>query len=183
MTKFSYKYKIIVAGIAFVLFALGMFMYGYNILDGRNEALADAAMQRAAELEMLRREQKSFEQGKRDLANLERRTLPPEELFSRDTKVVKEIRALEEIAARFGLTFKLSIAGSTKSAVLVPGAASELYVIPYTATLEGSYDELNNYLQEAEHLPFATHTTKVALSALEGGNVRAILSSEFYIKK
>ncbi len=183
MNKFTYKYKIIVAIALFVVFGALMFFYGYNILDGRNQALADAAMQRATELEMLRREQRSFEQGKKDLANLERRATPPDELFSKDTKVVKEIRMLEEIAARFGLDFKLAIAGSTKSAIVAPGATSELYVIPYTATLEGTYEELHSYLQEAEHLPFATHTTKVAISALEGGNIRAILSSEFYIKK
>ena len=183
MTKFSYKYKIIAAAVLFLIFALGMFFYGYNILDGRNQALADTAMQRQAELEMLRREQKSFEQGKKDLANLDARQVPPDELFSKDTKVVKEIRILEENAARFGLDFKLAIAGTTKTALVVKGASSELYVVPYTATLEGTYDELNNYLQEAEHLPFATHTTKVSIQALEGGGIRAILSSQFFIKK
>jgi hypothetical protein len=183
MTTFSYKYKIIVAGVAFVLFAIGMFVYGYNILDGRNQVLADTATQRQAELEMLRREQRSFEQGKRDLANLAAREVPPEELFSKDTKVVKEIRSLEETAARFGLSFKLAIAGSTKTALVFKGASSELFIIPYTATVEGSYDELHSYLQEAEHLPFVTHTTKLSVTALESGDIRAILSSQFYIKK
>ncbi len=183
MNTFSYKYKIIIAIVVFVLFAVGMFFYGYNIFDSRNRMMADSATQRQGELETLRREQRSFEQGNRDLANLAARPYPPEELFSRDTKVVKEIRMLEEIAARFGLGFRLAIAGNTKTAIAAPGATSELFVIPYTATLEGSYEQLNNYLQEAEHLPFATHTTKVSVAAQESGDIKAILSSEFYIKK
>lgn len=183
MKKLSYKYKIIIAIVAFAVFALIMFTYGYGILNGRNQSSADIAMQRESELEMLRREQRSFEQGKKDLATLATRKYPPDELFSKDTKVVKEIRALEEIAARFGLDFRLSISGSTKTATVVPGATSEIYIIPYTATLEGSYEDLHSYLQEAEHLPFSTHTTKVTISSLDDDGIRAMLDSEFYIKK
>jgi len=183
MNKLSNKYKIIIAIVLFAIFGIGMFMYGYGILEQRNQILATAATERQAEYELLKREQKSFEQGQKDLADLARRPFPPADFFSKDTKVVKEIKILEDLASRFGVMLSLSITGTTKTALLAPGTLSEVYLIPYTATIEGSFENLIQYMQETEHLPFVTHTKMITASAIENGAVRAILNSEFYIKK
>ncbi|MDQ3018354.1 MAG: hypothetical protein M3Q64_00565 [bacterium] len=183
MNKLSSKIKIVIVVVLFVLFSMGMFVYGYDILQTRNQAIADAAGQHQLELETLEREQRSFEQGQKDLASLSSKQYPPIDLFSKDTKVVKEIKVLEETAERYGIEFSLSIAGNTKSAVKAVGTKSEIFIIPYTATLDGAFDNVMKYLQEIEHLPFVTQTKSFNISAQESGNIRALLSSEFYIKK
>ncbi len=167
----------------FVFFALGMFFYGYGILETKNQALSIAAMERESEFQLLEVEQKSFEQGQKDLQNLSKKNVPPNELFSKDTKVVKEIKVLEEIAAQNGLLFSLTISGTTKSAVKAPGTTSEVFVIPYSANLEGNYESIMKYLQQSEHLSFVTHTKQMTMSVTEKGTLKAALNSEFYIKK
>ena len=85
------KVKIIILVAVFFLFALGMYLFGFGIMASKNQIVSDAIAQQNVELEVLLREQKSFEQGKKDLAILEKSQFPPDELFSSDTKVVKEI--------------------------------------------------------------------------------------------
>ncbi len=70
MKLLNNKIKIIILSAAFLIFALGMFLYGFGILGSRNQVNSDAVTQKRAELEVLLREQKSFEQGKKDLAVL-----------------------------------------------------------------------------------------------------------------
>lgn len=183
MMQLSYKYKIIIALAVFVLFAAGMFFYGYGILESRNQILARAATERETEYQLLEVERKSFEQGQKDLTSLAKKNIPPSELFSKNTKVVKEIKILESIAAQNNVTFSLSISGTAKSALKAVGTTSEIYTIPYGATLEGSFDGIMKFMQQIEHLPFVTHVKQMNITALENGNVRSQLNSEFYIKK
>ncbi len=183
MKQFSYKYKIIIAVVLFVLLALGMFIYGYKILDQRNQVMSDAAMERESEYALLKTEQTSFEQGQKDLETLAKKEIPPDELFSKDTKVVKEIKALEDLAAANSVSFSLSISGTSKTAIKTVGSASDVYTVPYTATLRGSFDDVMRYMQKSEHLPFVTHTTSFNINSDEGGLVKAILNSVFFIKK
>lgn len=181
--KLGYKPKIVILVAAFSIFAFGMFTIGYDTLDNLNQALADSAAQRRLEYEVLVREQRTFEQGKKDLGELVKKPYPPEELFSRDTKVVKEIKLLEETAARFNVDLKLTVSGTAKTAPKVPGVSGELVLVPYVVNLEGSFENLMKYVQESEHLPFVTYTKKFTISALPDGNARMTLNSEFYIKK
>ncbi len=179
----GFRIKILVLVGSFFLFAFGMFFAGYGILSRLNQTLADGAAQRRLEYEVLVREQMTFEQGKKDFAELANKPYPPEELFSRDTKVVKEIKLLEETAAKFGVTLRLSVTGTTKTAPKVPGVSGELVLVPYTVTLEGAFENLIKYVQESEHLPFVTYTKVINLTALPDGTSRLTLNSDFYIKK
>ena len=183
MKKLSAKYKIIIVLAGFLLFAVGMFTFGYGILDKRNEALANTASQLKVEYDILQREQKSFQQGKKDVETLASKEFPPGELFSRDTKVVKEIQLLEQTAARYGVEMKLAISGTVKSAVKVPGTSSELLAIPYNMTLDGSFEDILKFIETSERLSFVTSANVVNITAIKQGQVRATISSEFYIKK
>ena len=106
--KLNSKIKIILVLVGFVLFTGAMFWFGYDIIGARNHALADSIAKQRVELNLLQREQKSFEEGKKDLAELAKSAYPPEDLFSRDTKVVKEIQQLEAVAQKYDidLTFE-----------------------------------------------------------------------------
>lgn len=183
MRQLSYKYKIIIVVVAFVVFAVGMQMYGYGILENRNRVLAEAASKRVLELETLKTEQLSFEQGQKDLASLAEKDVPPSELFSKDTKVFKEIQRLEAVAARSGVKFSLTIAGDAKTAPKAEDVASEIYIVPYTMTVDGGFEGVMKFTQELEHLPFITHVKMLSINVLSSGSMRGIYNSEFYIQR
>ncbi len=183
MKKMTNQVKIIICTVIFVLFTLGTYFYGFDIMAKRNSALADAIAQRNVELEVLLREQKSFEQGKKDLAILEKSDYPPEDLFSSDTKVVKEIQQLESAAQRFGLKLNISVSGTAQNAIKIEKTASSLFAIPYIITLEGSMDNIMMFVQAAEHMPFVSHVKSLSIEAGEEGLSNATITSEFYIKK
>lgn len=181
--QLTYKLKIILLLLAFAVFAVLMFFFGYAIMAGRNQSIADTVAQRRLELEVLQREQISFEQGKKDLAELENVLYQPDDLFSSDTRVVKEIQQLESTAQRFGVDLALSVAGTAAKAKKVEGTASELYAVPYTITLTGTFDNTLLFMQTAERLPFITHAKDISVSVIEGTEARTVISSEFYLKK
>ena len=174
--------KIILVIIGFAIFAVFMFWLGYSILGSRTQSIADSITQRRIELGLLQREQKSFEEGKKDLAELNKSAYPPEDLFSRDTKVVKEIQQLESTAQKFGLEMSLSVSGTAESAVKVEGTAGELYAVPYTLTLTGPASNALLFMQSAEHLPFVTHVKDISISSV-AEKTHTTISSVFYIKK
>lgn len=177
------KVKIIILAIAFVLFAVGMNLFGFAVMGNNNEDLSNAISERNVELEVLQREQKSFEQGKIDLAILEKSDFPPEELFSRDTKVVKEIQQLESAAQLYGLELTISVSGSVKDAKPLPGTNSGLFVIPYTITLEGNPNNILMFIQASERMSFITHIKGLNMSVRTEDMTTAVIRSEFYIKK
>ena len=181
------KVKIIILVAVFFLFALGMYLFGFGIMASKNQIVSDAIAQQNVELEVLLREQKSFEQGKKDLAILEKSQFPPDELFSSDTKVVKEIQQLEAAAQRYGLDMQITVAGTIKEAKAVDGTGSGLLAVPYTLAVKGDFNNILLYMQLAEHMPFVTHSKNLAITVsptgADGSETKATFNSEFYIKK
>lgn len=182
MRNLNGKLKIIILVAGFAVFLVLMFLFGYGIMGGKNEVLADSYTQRRIELEVLQREQKNFEEGKKELAKLEQAVYPPDELFSRDTKVVKEIKQLEEAAKLYELQMKISISGTTKSATKVPTSSGELFAIPYTITLKGAFANTLLFMQAMEKMPFVTHAKQVDVSVGAENISTTVIASEFYIK-
>lgn len=177
------KTKVIILIAGFIIFVILMFLFGYGIMGDRNQNIADALTQRRVELEVLQREQKTFEQGKKDLAELEEAQYPPDDLFSRDTKLVKEIQQLEAAAQLYNLNLQISISGTTKTAVKVPNTTGEIFAIPYTITLTGSFSDASLFMQVMERLPFVTHAKMVNVTVGAKDESRTVINSEFFIKK
>jgi hypothetical protein len=181
--KTNNQVKIIVAIIILVLISGGMFLYGFGIMASKNEVIASTIAQRNIELEVLQREQKSFEQGKKDLSLLEKSEFPPDELFSSDTKVVKEIQTLETSAKKYDIELSIQVSGSLKEAKPVAGTNSALVAIPYTMTLKGKFENILLFVQSTERMPFITHILNLSIVADEDDKTLATIASEFYIKK
>lgn len=181
-TKLTARTKLFAVIIAFVVFAGFMFTYGYGIMEAQNRTQLDTINQKKLELLILEREQENFTQGKKDIAELQSKEYPPQELFSKDTKVVKEIKKLEELASRYSLEMSLSVTGSVETAEEATEVTSELLIVPYTLQLEGAYQNLQKFLQAAEHTAFINHVTQINVEAEETGMVRANLFSRFYLQ-
>lgn len=183
MNSLNSKTKTILLLAAFVLFAVGMFFFGYGIMADRNQIVSDDIAKRRVELEILQREQKSFEQGKKDLAQLASSQYPPENLFSKDTRVVNEIQRLEEAAQRYSLDLTIGVTGNTKTAEPVPGTSSGLNAVPYTMTLNGGFGNALLFMQMAERMPFISHAQNLSITVSTGSDTRTVITSEFYLKK
>ncbi len=183
MPQFNSRIKLFIVIVAFAVFAALMFSYGYGIIENRNQGRLDLVNQKNLEYEVLLKEQKNFEQGKKDIEALNSKAFPPQDLFSKDTKVVKEIRDLEEYANRYDLEMELKVSGTSKTAIKVPGVTSELLLFPYTVTVTGAFNNIMQYIEAVEHATFITQTKAVDFTSLESGLTRAELSSEFYLKK
>lgn len=185
--KLTSKSKIIILVVGFVVFAICMYIFGYGIMANKNQVVADAISQQNVELEILQREQKSFEQGKKDLAVLAKSQYPPDELFSSDTKVVKEIQQLEAAAQRYGLDLNIIVSGTVKDAKPVDATSSGLIAVPYTLSVSGPLENILLYMQLVEHMPFVTHAKNLTISMLavseDEEEAKATFTSEFYIKK
>ncbi len=75
------------------------------------------------------------------------------------------------------------MSGTAAAAPKVPGTTSDLYSIPYTITLDGTFEDSLLFMQSLEAMQFNTHVTDVTFSVSGENVVRTTLSSEFYIKK
>lgn len=183
MKKLSSRIKLFISIFIFATFAALMFSFGYNILEARNQERLNFINQKNLELSVLQREQQNFEQGKRDLANLMEKPYPPADLFSKDTRVVSEIRELEELASRYSLDFTLSVAGSSASAPKAVGVTGELLQVPYSVTVIGGFNNILKYIEASEHVSFVNQSQAVQIIALpEGAGSRAIINSQFFLK-
>jgi hypothetical protein len=182
MKPLSYKYKIYFLAAGTVVLAIIFFFFVYGSMNNRNQALADAMAKKEQEHEEVLAEQKSYESGKKDLETLQLKPFHPDDLFSQDTKVVKEIQTLEALGKNLGISFSLKVSGSASTATKLPKAAGQVLAVPYTMVVEGPFDKITNFVEATEHLPFITQVKNIQVSALSNTTVRATLFSEFYIK-
>ncbi len=182
MKGLTYKYKIYALSAAVGAAALVFFLFIYSWMNSRNQVLSDAVAVKNQEYAEVLAEQQSYELGKKDLVALQSKPLQPGDLFSQDTKVVKEIKTLETLADSLGVDFTLEVSGTIKTAPKLKTATGQLYAVSYTVILEGPFDKVVNFIESTEHLNFVTQTKALSLGVMEEGGVRATLSSEFYIK-
>lgn len=183
MKKISYRAKLFFSIISFAIFVALMFSYGYSLMEASNTSALDEVNKQNLELEVLKKEQKNFEQGKMDLTTLDTKAYPPQDLFSKDTKVVKEIQVLEDLANRYELELNLSIAGTASSASKVNGVGSDLVTIPVTITIEGAFKNILSFIDASEHTNFVLHTTAIQISAAGKVGSRVTLNSQLYLKQ
>jgi hypothetical protein len=178
----KYRSKTYIIALLFFVVAFVMFFFVFDKLQVRNTKLsADVAAQRKT-LEQLLQEQHSFEQGKKDIENLKTKKIQPSDLFSRDTRVVKEIKALENLSKIYTLEMNLQIAGTAKNAQKVK-SFSQILSIPYTVTVTGPFDQVLAFLDCTENLNFVTPVKSIVISAQKSGGVKTLISSDFYIKQ
>jgi Tfp pilus assembly protein PilO len=183
MSNLSYRHKIYITSIILVALALVFFWLVFPRVQKSNAAISGKLFERNKEYQVLLSEQRSFEQGKRDLASFESKPYKPDQLFSRDTSLVNEIKTLEERSSALGLNFVMNVSGTAESAPKVPGTQGSIYNIPYTATVTGSFDNIVTFINYMEHLPFITHTKVLTFTAQSEGGLKATLSANFFIKR
>ncbi len=182
-SKLSSRYKIYIAATGFVVVVGLLFGYLYSILQTSSETIAARIFQKDKEYKGLQSEQLSYEAGKKDLAELEELPKKPADLFSQDVRLVKEIQTLETLAKNASLTMTFSIAGTSSEAKKAPKSIANIYFVPYILNVTGSYQNIVQFMDQVEHVPFVTHFQEISLTALEKDQVRGSFVGNFFIKK
>lgn len=181
MTKFSYKYKIYAVVAVWVVLVAALFGYVFDLINDGSQATVTEIVAKKKELLELQAEQRSYQLGKTDLQQLAKKELQPDNFFSSDTSLVKEISTLEDIANQNNVKITIGI-GGTSNVLLRAKTASELLLAPYNISLSGSYLDILHFMENVEKLGFITHF-KTLLVANSGQAVTASASAIFYIKK
>jgi len=178
----TYKSKISLVVAIFLAVAAIMFFFVFPRFHSRNVKLSlDVSSQRQT-LEQLLQQQRSYEQGKKDLETLKTKPVQPDELFSRDTRVVKEIKTLEDLSKTYALDMSLQVSGTAKDAQKVK-SSTQLLFVPYSLSVTGPFDKVLAFLDSAEHLSFISPIKTIAITAQKDGIVKTTLTADFYIKK
>jgi hypothetical protein len=182
--QFRAKNKIYGALFLWLILSVFMASAGFGLVEKSTEDLNRKYADRMGELNRLKAENLSFIESKKDLADLRKKALQPEDFFSRDTSLVKEVEYLESLTAFLGLDFTLSgLSGTVKSAAKAKTNSADLVVLPYSISVDGSFSAVSSFIKTMEHLPFASQISAVNINAEAENKVRASFPATFYILK
>ncbi len=182
MGKWSYKRKIQALIALWIVVTAALFGYFFNILDSSNAALLAEISSKEDQYQQLLAEQESFRQAKQDLEALAKKSVQPDNFFSRDTSLVFEIQTLEALSKQLHLDMTLGVSGSASSAVKVVDT-SNVYQVPLSLGVAGDFNTVLRFIDTLEHLPFLVPIGAVSINAAGPGKVNASFSASFYIKK
>jgi Tfp pilus assembly protein PilO len=160
-----------------------MFVYGFNILGASNsQALADISRQKS-QLLALEAQQQSYLLSQKDLQQMQGEKIQPEDFFSVDITLVKEIETLENLGKSLGVQLSLNGISGTVSTLPKGAAEVELYTLPYSIGVSGSLQKTVDFIETLENLDFITTLNSLSLDSSGDGNVSASMGANFYIRK
>lgn len=178
----KYQVKIISSIVAFAILALLVFGLGFPWFASKLENSLTAILEQKKTVLELRQEQKNIELAKRDLVDLAKKDRLPEDFFSKDTTLVQDLGLLEAKARELGVEFNLTVSGTIPTAAKAK-TLSELYVIPFTVQLSGSYENLVAYFDFLEHSGSVFTVQTINLGGGGEDRVTANLGGSFYLRK
>ncbi len=159
------------------------FAYGFPAIDRSNRAVAANIAQEKSQMLDLETQEQSFLLAKRDLQDLAQQPIQPQDFFSQDVTLVKEIEELEALGKSENVHLTLGGISGTINSEPKAKTKSALYAVPYSITVNGSFADVVNYVQTLEHVDFVTALTSLSMAGSGGDNVTASMSATFYIRK
>jgi hypothetical protein len=176
------KNKIIIALIIWLAASAFVFAYLFKMFDQANQDIIGKIAEQKKQLFALQAQQESFKLAQQDLKNLANKPVQPDNFFSQDVTLVKEIMTLENLGEKLNVNFSLNgLSGTIKNAPKVT-SLSGLVSVPYGISLNGSFPRVVDFIETMENLNFITHLTSLNMSA-SGDNVSANLTAIFYLRK
>lgn len=160
-----------------------MFMYGFGILDGQNQLTAAKVATEKTAMQQLQQQQQSYIQAQQDLKKLSQEKMQPDDFFSEDVTLVKEIETLEGVASKAGVQVSLGGISGTVNSAPKASTKSSLFLEPYSMSITGDFFKVVDFIQAMEQLSFVTTVSQITVSSLTGGEVTMSLSANFYIRK
>ena len=159
------------------------FFWLFPKLSGSLIELKQSHAKQIAELNQLKDYAKGVERMQQDLATMRKGEVQPEEFFTSDIKLVNEIKHIESIALETNNAIIFNISGTADKAAAVKGASSALFEIPYTITLEGNQQTVQNFVSRLEKSYFVSPVNAVSYLVDNNGVLVARVVANFYIQK
>lgn len=183
MGNLSAKNKIYVLVATWVVGIALLFLYGFPILDASNETLVNKHAEQQRSLATLQAEVESFKQAQSELDKVVKQKYSPEDLFSQDVSLVQELRTLEELGQKHSVTVSIGgLSGTLKSAQKAK-TLSEVFMVPYSLSISGPYENTIAFLEHIEHLRFITTVNSLSMSAISDNEVSLNLNAVFYLRR
>ncbi|MCL5009049.1 MAG: hypothetical protein M1400_01775 [Patescibacteria group bacterium] len=167
-----------------VVLVAAMFVYGFKIVESSNTEAQAKLSSLSGEMEALKAERDSFNNAKKDLDTLSQKDLQPDNFFSQDVTLVNEVKFFENLSNKLGVKMNLSgPSGTVKSAPLAKSASGVIIYVPYNISIAGTFDQVVEFAQVLEHLPFATQTLGFSMGSISGNQVNATFVGNFYLRR
>jgi Tfp pilus assembly protein PilO len=131
---------------------------------------------------VLKAQDASYRQSQKDLKDMAAQQYQPDNFFSQDITLVKEIEELEALGQTSGVTLTLNGISGTINTVPKAKAQGELFTVPYSISVSGPYNKVVDFIETLENLDFITPLGTLSLSS-SGGTVSASMSASFYIRR
>ena len=183
MGKFSAKNKIFTLLTVWLLLTFCMFFYLFGILDMSNLRTLEGMDQQKKDLAALNAERQSYIQAKGDLDDLAKKSIQPEDFFSKDITLVNEIRTLEGWGNKLGVQMTLSGVSGTINSVPKAKTITPISMVPYSINLTGSFSQAVDFIEVLENLNFITNINNIGISAGDNNQVTLSLGANFYLKR
>jgi Tfp pilus assembly protein PilO len=180
---FTAKNKIYLAVFLWLVLCASMFGYFFSLLNKSNKELTSQITAKSRELQLLEAEQQSYKQAKTELDKLKRERYQPERFFSKDAALVDEIRTIEKVAGDLNLDITINGLRGTLKEHTKANTQSEVYVVPFSMNVVGTFADTVTFMETLENLHFITNVNTVSVNAGSAGQVNAALVSNFYLKK
>ncbi len=180
---FTKKQKFFVGMSVWLAFTFLVFVYFLPIEHKSNLEVIETIKTLSTKEQGLLAEKNSYLQAKQALDDLAKLEIQPENFFSKNITLVKEIKKLESMARDLTVEFTLSgISGNLQSATKAP-TVSNIFLVPYSIHLEGSLDKLVTYIEYLENLEYINTVSSLDISATNDNSVSVNLSANFYVIK
>ena len=182
MKNTSTRNKLFALIALWVILTAAMFMYFFKILDNSNQLVISSIADQEKTLTQLSSERDTYVQGQKDLDEMAKNVEQPENFFTTDVTLVRELQTLEQWANRLNVRLELSgLSGTVKGATLV-GNDGNVVTVPYSMTITGPFTKVVDYLQVLENLDFITTVTSLNMASGAGDEVTANIGALFYIR-
>ncbi len=179
----THKQKFVASLSVWLVSAVVMFFYFLPIQQKNNLKTIDVIKVLNSKEQVLLAEKNSYLQTKKALEDLAQLEIQPENFFSKNITLVKEIKKLENLAQELNLEFTLSgISGNLQSATKAP-TVSNIFLVPYSIHLEGGLDKTIAYIEHLENLEYINTINSLDISATNEQTVNVNLSANLYVIK
>lgn len=179
----SVKNKIYLTVILWLALSGAMFLYGFKIFSGSNQAALDQISKEKQQMMVLQNEEDSYRLAQKDVQEMAKKQIQPADFFNQDINLVKEIEELEKLGKDTGVSLSLGGISGTINSVPKAKAQGQLFVVPYNIAITGTLPQVVGFIETLENMDFITTLNSLSLSSAGNGNVSASMAANFYIRK
>jgi len=166
------------------LITVGSFYFLFPKFSNNLVALQESYQDQVAQYKNLQEQIQSIYAMQQNLDQVQKQSVKPSDFFTSDVQLVKEIQHVEDIAKATNNELIITISGSAADSKPVKTSGSQLFEVPYTVTLTGTFPDALEFLHYYENSYFVSPVNAINVdnsSAAKPGQVKTTILASFYI--